>query len=314
MKQFLKTILLLTCILLVLNVVLDILFTKALNRSQGIVYREWNNIIHNTVDADLLVVGSSRAWVQYDPYIMDSVLSVNSYNLGLDASHIQRQIVKYEVYRHYQKKKPSILIINFDYWGDWEINYWQREQFFPYLVYPYIRKAITRREPFSKAELYLPMYRYYKQGIASLTKCTATENKKVKGSWYKGYLANELMWDGSRLAEIDTIRFSSLPDVVDEFDEFLAGLQKDGIKVIFVSSPIYIGATERLVNPDDFYAFRDSLSTKYNIPVLDYIYDDICYDTTYFYNATHLNKTGAQKFTMELAHCIDSLGLCSVQP
>ena len=309
MKRFLKTILLLFCILLLLNVALDILFTKALNRSQGIVYREWNNIIHDTIDADLLVVGSSRAWVQYDPCIMDSVLSVNSYNLGLDASHIQRQIVKYEVYRHYQKKKPSFLIFNIDYWGDWEKNYWHREQFFPYLVYPFIRKAITRRESFSKAEMYLPMYRYYKQGIASLKDCTALENKKVKGSWYKGFLANELSWDGTRLEEIEKIEFSPLPDVVDDFDVFLADLQKDDIKVIFVSAPIYIGATEKLVNPDDFYAFRDSFANKYDIPVLDFICDDICCDTTYFYNATHLNKAGAEKFTMELSRCIDSLSL-----
>lgn len=309
MKRFFKTILLLCCILLVLNVVMDILFTKALNRSKGIVYREWNNIIHDTIDADLLVVGSSRAWVQYNTYIMDSVLSVNSYNLGLDASHIQRQIVKYKVYRHYQTKKPSFLIINFDYWGDWEINYWQREQFFPYLAYPFIRKAITSREHFSKAELYLPMYRYYKQGIVSLTKCTAVENQKVKGSWYKGFLANELFWDGTRLAYIDKIEFLPLPDVVDDFDVFLSDLQKDDIRVIFVSSPIYIGATEKLVNLDDFYAFRDSFAKKYDIPVLDYIHDDICYDTAYFYNATHLNKAGAEKFTMELSRCIDSLGL-----
>ena len=254
-------------------------------------------------------MGSSRTWVQYNTYILDSVLSVNSYNMGLDASHVQRQIVKYEVYRHYQKKKPSFLIINFDYWGNWEKNSWQREQFFPYLVYPFIRKAITKREHFSKKELYLPMYRFYEQGIESLTKCTAVENKKVKGSWYNGFLANELLWDGNRFAKVDKIEFLPLPDVVEDFDVFMTDLQKEGIRVIFVSAPIYIGATEKLTNLDDFYAFRDSFAKKYDVPVLDYIHDDICYDTTYFYNATHLNARGAKKFTLELTHCIDSLGL-----
>ena len=44
-------------------------------------------------------------------------------------------------------------------------------------------------------------------------------------------------------------------------------------------------------------------------PILNYTYDPISYDTNFFYNATHLNKTGAELFTRKLAHDIDSLQL-----
>ena len=118
MKRFLKTIVVLSGILFVLNVVLDIGFSKSLGRSQNVIYLSWHAIIHDTIDADLLVMGSSRAWVQYNPHIMDSMLSINSYNLGLNGSHVKRQIVKYEVYRHYQRKKPSCLLVNFDFFGN----------------------------------------------------------------------------------------------------------------------------------------------------------------------------------------------------
>ena len=47
---------------------------------------------------------------------------------------------------------------------------------------------------------------------------------------------------------------------------------------------------------------------KYDIPILDYTYMDICYDTTYFYNAMHLNALGADLFSEKLAHDLASQG------
>ena len=309
MKRFFKSILLLLGIMFVVNVVLDFGFSRYLNHYPKLMYSAWNNIIHDSIDADLLVMGSSRAWVQYDPHIMDSLLSVNSYNLGLNGSHVKRQIVKYEVYHHYQKKQPRLLIINFDYFGNWEKDGgeggFQREQYFPYLVNPYMRNLIKEQEPFSKWELYLPMFRYYRQGILEVF-----EEKYNKDSWYKGYYwGMPQEWDGTKLTQIETVRFEPLKDVVEKFDFFLGELQKEGVQVVFVTSPIYIGVTERTDNIQDFYAFRKHFSEKYSIPVLDYLYDSLCYDTAYFYNASHLNKTGAELFTAKLCHDIDSLGM-----
>lgn len=315
MKRFLKTIVVLLGILLVLNVVLDFAFSRFLGRSQNLIYKSWHVIIHDTIDADLLVMGSSRAWVQYDPHVMDSMLSVNSYNLGLIGSHVKRQIVKYEVYRHYQRKRPSCLIINFDYFGNWNQNVnegFQREQYFPHLTNIYIRRLLRlkRQESFSIGELYVPMYRYYSHGALSLMELPFGnyEKRYNEECWYKGYYwGMPQEWDGTKFAKIDKVEFSPNQDEVDEFDTFLSEVQKDSIQVIFVCSPIYAGVTKKSINLSEYYVFRSHFSEKYNIPVLDYTDDTICYDTTYFYNATHLNKTGAELFTTKLCHDLDSM-------
>ena len=57
------------------------------------------------------------------------------------------------------------------------------------------------------------------------------------------------------------------------------------------------------------YAMYDSIARKYDIPILDYNYDPISYDTAYFYNAMHSNKKGAELFSVKLTHDIDSLGI-----
>lgn len=314
MKNFLKTIVVLLGILFVLNLVLDFVFSQFLGRSQNLIYKSWYAIIHNTIDADLLVMGSSRAWVQYDPHIMDSMLSVNSYNLGLNGSNVKRQIVKYEVYKHYQRKKTSCLLVNFDFFGNWSQDKgFEREQYFPYFTNIYMRRLIRqkRQEYFSIGELYVPMYRYYNQGMLTLMETlSGNHDKYKKGCWYKGYYwGNPTEWDGSKLAKIDTVWFKPNQDVVDEFDAFLSEVQKDSIQVIFVCSPIYAEVKERTINLHEYYNFRSHFSKKYNISVLDYSGDAICNDTAFFYNATHLNKTGAELFTTKLCHDLDSLGL-----
>ena len=54
-----------------------------------------------------------------------------------------------------------------------------------------------------------------------------------------------------------------------------------------------------------------TLATKHHLPILNYIDMPLCTDTTYFYNATHLNRQGAIIFTTCLAQDIDSMGVAN---
>ena len=93
------------------------------------------------------------------------------------------------------------------------------------------------------------------------------------------------------------------------FNAFLGQLKKQNISAVFVCAPIYIGLTNKIDNLPEFYETFRFYSNKYQIPILDYTYYYLSHDTTYFYNATHLNKTGAELFTTKLCHDLDSLGL-----
>ena len=49
------------------------------------------------------------------------------------------------------------------------------------------------------------------------------------------------------------------------------------------------------------------IANDYGLPYLDYTYDELSYDTAYFYNTMHLNKTGADLFSRKVARDIDSV-------
>ena len=308
MKRFCQVILFFLVILCCINICLDLYVTHSLQQCQSRKFVGWSDITQKQLDADLLIMGNSRAWSMYSPAILDSILHVSTYNLGMDGSPLNRQIMKYDIYRHFQQRKPRYVIMNIDYMTmGWRFGY-EREQFFPYLANPFVRRLVLKHEHFVMRELYLPMYRYYSQGLLSLMDKDDTARFSPK-NWYKGYWGYSLGWDGEEIKKVEKIEFKTNASIVEDFDAFLSELQKDGVKVIFVSSPICAMATKKLVNPSEFYEFRDRFSEKYNIPVLDYIDDAICNDTTYFSNATHLNRAGAELFTTKLCQDLDSLGL-----
>ena len=45
-------------------------------------------------------------------------------------------------------------------------------------------------------------------------------------------------------------------------------------------------------------------SKKYQIPCYDYSNDTICFQKKYFYNASHLNRKGAELFTHQLVNTL----------
>ena len=292
-------------ILLNFLIVVDVIVTSGYHSKETRKYAVWNEILHTDINADILIMGNSRAWCQYSPLILDSILGTNSYNIGLDGSAFNRQKARYDIYRHYQKRKPKYIIQNVEFFtlGGYTVGY-EREQFMPYLMYPYYRDRIKQEEPFSFGELYIPMYRYYKNNVYD-------DYFKFDYIINKGFFGEEFTWDDSKLkstkpyiANIDTTLLQLFTDYIEE-------LQSDSIVPILVSAPVYVGVTDVVLNINEINNMYKQIAEQYNILFLDYSNAMLSQDTTYFYNATHMNKKGAELFSTQLAYDLDSLGIIS---
>lgn len=302
MKRFLRNLILFGLILTAVLVIEDLLVTCAFHNKITRKYRVWNEIIHTPINADLLIIGNSRAWVQYSPQILDSILGTNAYNIGIDGSAINRQRARYDIYRYYQPK-PKYIILNVEHFTLCGLTMgYEREQFMPYIFYPYIRNRIKEAgEPFSFGELYIPMYRYYMNNVYD-------EYTKFDYIIKKGYLGQNIQWDGSKLDAVEPYYAQVDSQALNIFIDFLEEMQQDSLQIVLVLAPIYVGATEKVLNYDEIIELYANIASKFGIKFLDYSNMPICADTSYFYNATHMNKQGAELFSTRLAHDIDSLG------
>ncbi len=310
MKKFLSMLLLFFGLLGLLAWGMDFLITRQFKKMEASPFANWNDIYNTDIKADILIMGSSRAYVQFNPRILDSVLHVNSYNLGMDGRAVESQVIKYHVYRHEQKMKPQLILFEV-YQGTMDVsNGYQRLQFVPYLTDSYLWRQTHKLEGFSWADAIIPCWRYrnYIQDVKEVIDGTSYYCRPELKA-YKGFCDSDKPWDGSMLARIDTIIYSREPEAVAEVARFLEECQQEQIQVVFVVAPYYIGATRKIGDLDGWYGMISAIAEPFNVPILDYTYDSLSYDTAYFYNASHLNQVAAALFTQKLAHDLDSLGL-----
>ena len=302
MKRFFRNIVIFSIALLVILLIEDSLTTYAFHKKMTRKYGVWNDIIHTHIDANVLIMGNSRAWCQYSPQILDSVLGTCSYNIGIDGSCFNRQLARYDIYRHYQQSIPKFIIQNVEFFTLGHTEGYEREQFMPYLMFPYFRKRICEIEPFSFGELYIPMYRYYKNNVYS-------DYTKFDFPIVKGYFGETYAWDGSKIKEIKPYYQEVDTNTLRLFTKYIEDVQQEGICLIFVFAPLYQDVLHTVINSEEIHSIYYDLSEKYKIPILDYANCWLSQDTTFFINATHLNKTGAELFTTKLCHDLDSLGI-----
>lgn len=286
-------------VVLLISIGLDVLITRNLHHSNARMFQTYNEIYFGNGDYDAIIMGSSRGQVQYSPAILDSILGVDSYNISVDGRCIDAEIFIYNAYRQH-KPKPKLIIQNIDWGSLLGSNMYEREQYLPYLYLDDLYEQTRESEQFSWADRYLPLVRY--AGYTEVIKeGLCLKNKLLRPAQNKGYIARDDEWDGSTFNSISSISFDCKPEVVEMFDKYLSQCKGEGIRVALVYAPIYIGVTEKMDSVQSMFDFYRLYADKYGFPILNYTYDSLCYDTNYFYNATHLNKAGAELFSAKLA-------------
>lgn len=307
MKRFLTKLSITAAALLALAFGLDWLITKNLRQSDARMFHTYNAIFNDSLQCDALIMGSSRGQVQYDVRILDSITGLNCYNISVDGRCIDAEVTMYNFYRRHCPK-PRIIIQNID-WGNLLMsNGYEREQYLPYLrTDKLLYKEVKDRENFTWTDHYIPLIRYsgyhevIKEGLG-------VGNKLNHPEMYKGFVARDDVWDGSAFREIDTLGFGCNPEAVAIFENYLAQCQKEGVKVVMVYAPFYIGATRKMGSAvDSMFALYQSFADRYGCDILNYTYDSISYDTLNFYNASHMNRRGAELFSAKLAKDIAAL-------
>jgi hypothetical protein len=290
--------------------ILNIVVEQGLKKTRTGEFQIWNDIFSSRIDSDVIISGSSRAWVHIDPRILDSILHVNSYNLGIDGYPFHMQFIRYLIFEKYNKK-PKLIVQNVDFFT----LYRRKDPYNKIQFLPYAQEELLQQElkimGVSKFDIYIPILSYQReflyQGLREFFNIEHYSDNR-----YKGYRGWEKEWNGFELEQMllkDSIVSKIEPESIQLFDSFLNHCKRNNIQIILVFTPYYIKATEFTKNKDEVINIYRFFSEKYDIPFLDYSHDSLCYDTLYFYNAMHLNKKGSELFSLKLANDINTQNL-----
>lgn len=307
MKTFLKNILIFCALALLLFYGLDFIITKGLRKTNSEVNGTFNKVMHGQINADLIINGSSKALVQVSPKILDSILEVDSYNIGMDGSPFLPQNLQFNLYlKHNKHPKRIIQVVSNGFLSKSnELIYYMK--FAPYLSINEVAELTKQYDGFSKADYYLPYLKYsgnYGMIINGFANNFGLDLKAYK--FYKGYTEKDKSWDNSFnefVKENPDGVYRKMDSVsVLLFQEYIKTCKNLNIDLILVYPPTYIKSQQYINNKKDIIKFYKEISTNNNIPFLDYSDIELSYSTDYFYNSQHLNKKGAEIFSALLAN------------
>lgn len=316
MKQFLIKFFLFLLPLVAIAYIADAFISKNLRKSNDFVkgeYNTWNDLYDKNVNADILIMGSSRAWVHFDTKMIGDSLHCKAYNLGIDGHNFWMQNYR-RLLAMKQSVKPKVIIQSIDVFTlEKRVDLFYPEQFLPYMLGNDELEGVTKSFiGFTHADFHVPMYRYFGRGpaiVESLKMAFGADNPATRVNGYQG---QEKGWNNDLEIAKETLGSYTVkldPTTVQLFEDYLAECKKQNIQLIFVYCPEYIEGQNFIANRKEMMAVYAQWSKAYGIPFFDYSNDPISFDRRYFYNALHMNKAGAETFTAKFLKDFKALHL-----
>lgn len=264
-------------------------------------------MIEGKVNADILVIGSSRALVQFDPAIIEKITNRSSYVIGLNGSMINVQFPVLKTYLNHNKTPEMIVQVL----GITELEYGEVHepyQYLPYLKEKELYESLKSIDPEFIRYKYVPLYGflmlknelYEPIFYGLLNKDDDTRAKRTKG-----FYTDSRGWDDSFekfKKEYPKGRSLKISQVnLDDLKELINICKDKGIKLVIVFPPAYYESYKYFTNLPDTFKIYSDLALNNNIQFLNYADSEISKSTENFYNSQHMNTKGATKFSTILA-------------
>lgn len=309
MRKFLIKFSCLIAPLVILSYPLDYLISNALKKDHGSPgeHEVWSAIYDGAIDCEIAIYGSSRAWVQINPEIIEDNLGKKAYNFGVDGHNFRIQYLRHLEYKKHHKK-PTHIVLSVDAFTlQKREDLYGQEQFLPYMLWNTNMELYTSNyKGFSKADYYIPFVRYMGQ-LPVIKKATShifypeKDSINFRQNGFKGF---DKKWGASvdsLLASEEKYTIKFHPETITLLERFIQECIKDEITITFVYTPEYIAGQHFVINREDAMNQYRMMAKKYDILFLDYSKDDLSFKKEFFYNASHLNKEGANIFTRKFA-------------
>lgn len=249
-------------------------------------------MLADSCNADVLILGTSRAHCHYVPSIIEDSLGMSVYNGGIDGTKniYSHYFMLCQVLRHH---KPKVLLMDI-LPGDFHR---QKDPFTGLAILaPLFGRDKEADSLFMKAGMYYPyllshIYRYNARFISNL----GGLGMKSHSYSLKGFLPLE--------GHSRSLNLSIYERRGEEDYEKLSYIEKtcekcrdNGIRLVFAVSPYYTVADKSLYEP------VRKIAEKWEVTMLDYHTSELFHNReTLFRDEMHLNSEGAYRYTHILA-------------
>jgi hypothetical protein len=274
-----------------------------------------NRIMTGRVNADIVISGSSRAMVHYDPRLIEASTGHTAFNIGLNGSQTDMQLALLKTYLEHNAR-PKLVIHNLDLFSfvtSREI--YNPAQFLPYLAEKPLYNGIQEVYPDAWKWKYIPLYGYVVEdmrftwvlGLRGLFGFQPAEDH------IQGFVPRHISWTGDfagfRASNPHGVRFEIEPRGLRDLEDLIETCRRENIAVVLVYSPEYTEMQALEQNRDEVFAKFREISGRFHVPLWDYSDSPLSRDRSNFYNSQHLNAEGAEAFSSLLAQRLATSGI-----
>lgn len=255
------------------------------------------NYICDSVTADIVVLGSSRALHHYVPQVITDATGLTCYNCGFENEGI---VFHYALLRQLQQRyQPRLVIYELTY--DYDVQYlnWRPAN----LKHIHTMSHLSCRDsilgsvdPWEKLKMLSQSYPYNSQVFAILFsgQKTTYDGEDVDNGYMPQYKQMQLEPGWSyrpmkRDEQVDSLKVGYLKKLIAE----------NASRLMVVVSPRYLS------NEENIFGMVEQLCQEHGVPFVCMLSDpEITHDITQWDDDGHLNHQGAIAFTHKLVHHI----------
>lgn len=313
MSKFIKRVILFLLPILIIAYPLDVFLSTNLYRT-GNLYGDvpiMKDAFEGNINADILIIGSSRAEMHFNPEIIEKHSGLSAFNFG--ESLVDWNLIRFrlDTYLRYNRS-PDYIIANVDAAMFMRVasEYKVRPHFLPYLLF---NKDFMELYDVPIEDYLFPLARYvgYRK-LPIVVFSLWLKDSTVSTQRIKGFSPVNRPFDDRHLAQFREKDYSNLDISPTQFYQYLQA-KLPHATIIGVHTPILIESIKEMdlkqLRVDSFQAEFEERGWIF----LDYSFGPISQNKNYFYNTTHMNYKGAERFTRTLMRDLDSLGVFSAK-
>jgi hypothetical protein len=288
--------------------VTDAAITSGLRRVKTSFFGISNRIMEGKINAQIVITGSSRASVQYDPRRIQEATGRSAFNLGLNGSQTDMQVAVLKTYLEHNRR-PDLVVQNLDAFSFVTTHeVFDFAQYIPYLYDKETYEPLRRIKPNVWKSRYLPLYGYVVEDMnfSWITGLKGFFGWSPREDCFLGFNPRWKEWTGEferfKAANPAGVRFEIEPAGIRDLEDLVDTCQRRGIQLIFVYSPEYSEMQSLTSNRSEIFGLFHELARRRDVPLWDYSNWTDAGNRTLFYNSQHLNARGAEIFSADVAN------------
>ena len=287
--------------------------TLGLKRIKTSEFGASNAILSGKVNAQIVISGSSRALVHYDPQIIEQVTGKTAYNLGRNAAQTDMQWAFLKAYLKHNAR-PAVVIHNLDpYSFVLTKEVFDPGQYLPYLSEPEIYDPLKRIDPSVWKWRYVPLYGYAVEDMRFtwLMGLKGLAGINPPNDYFRGFNPRDLHWTGDfekyKASIGKGVDIEIQPEGVRLLEDMVNTCRSHGIQVVLVFAPEYSEMQSLTLNREEIFAKFREIAAHFQVPFWDYSNSALCRNRSLFYNSQHMNREGATLFSADIAKRLAAL-------